>query len=749
MGIDAIPSVIFVNDTAIGGLGNTRIGAFKTIGKALAKATAGTTVAVAKGTYDEVLTIPDGVTVLGACAAETIIHPTGTGDRTSESDGVVRAGTASTGTLRNISVVASAITLVGIAAYGDRKLVIGGVAVSSAYRVGLYAQGAATLTATEVTVADTRPGSDGLDGSALFVDAGIVTIKRAMLLGSHEVGVAVLGGSATLEDVAVIGTQTRQSDGALGVGLLVESGGQATISRSLLDSNSSAGIVARDAGVLVSLTDTVVRRTKLGEATSGFGLLVGPGAATVATRSTFDRNQTAGIIAGGAGAQLSLTDVVVTHTSTLASGDYGRGLDLESGAVSTIVRAVFDANHDNGVFISDPGTSLDATDLTILRTAPGAASVDGIGALQIRNGGFAIVSRSTIASNQEGGVQAVDAGTSVSISDLVMVDTDCGPSLLGSGVDIGDGAHVTLASATLTRSQHVGVFSSGSGTELMATDVTVASTRPADTGERGWGLRVQDGASVQAERAVLDANQELGVFARDPGTSAVLIDVAITGTTPAAAGTGGYGIVTFNGASLSAARGTIAQNHAVGVIASDATVTLTDVRVTETQPSPDGTHGWGVAAQDGAALGMTRVAVVGSTDLGVFAFGADVTLQDVLVSGVLDRPCLTSASCPAGVTWESGMGAAILNSSHLSATSLEVESASRCGILASASPIGGNGASGMTLAFTTSATYRSAIGFCQQVTGLAPSAGLYLDQSTNPITSQISSFAPATRLSFL
>jgi hypothetical protein len=146
---------------------------------------------------------------------------------------------------------------------------------------------------------------------------------------------------------------------------------------------------------------------------------------------------------------------------------------------------------------------------------------------------------------------------------------------------------------------------------------------------------------------------------------------------------------------------------------------------------------------------MTRVEIAESRDLGVLVVDADLTLVDVLVSNIAERACLESASCPSPASWESGMGVVSVNQSHILATSLQIESAARCGLLVSPSPVGSSGASAMSSGFTSSGIYRSAIGFCDQVEGLDPGVGLYLDGASNEVTTEQSTFAPATAISFL
>lgn len=66
-------STLFVDGAApAGGIG-TRVGPYQRIAAALAAARPGTTIALAPGSYAEAVVLPDGVSLRGACAAETTI----------------------------------------------------------------------------------------------------------------------------------------------------------------------------------------------------------------------------------------------------------------------------------------------------------------------------------------------------------------------------------------------------------------------------------------------------------------------------------------------------------------------------------------------------------------------------------------------------------------------------------------------------------------------------------------------------
>jgi hypothetical protein len=388
--------------------------------------------------------------------------------------------------------------------------------------------------------------------------------------------------------------------------------------------------------------------------------------------------------------------------------------------------------------------------VTILHTRPGQSSIDGVGAVHVRNQASATITGATIADNEEGGVHVIGSGTSATLANIVLRDNDTGPSSIGDGILVDEGGYLALDRASMTGSQQHGVFVNGADSELAATDLRIAQTRASDSGERGWALRAQDGARVRVQRASFEDSNELGVFARGGSTNVTLEDTAVVRTAAAADGTDGFGIVAFDGAELSLERGSVTESHDVGILASDSgtSVSLLDVRVSSTAASPDGTRGFGAAAQDGASLSMGRVEVSESSDVGVLVADATATLVDVRVTGVVERPCLSRGDCPGSATWRSGMGVVTVNGSQLSATSLHVESAAACGMLVSASPVGGEGASDMSLELALSGVYRNAVGLCLQVSGIDPGPGLHLD-STNGVPLDRSSFPPATAVPFL
>jgi hypothetical protein len=97
--LPADAEVLFVQGDAPGRQLGTRWLPYHTVGAAISAAHRGVIVAIAGGTYDEDVRLPDGVTLWGVCEEETVL----TSSRRSESDGVIAIDGAETG-VRNVTI---------------------------------------------------------------------------------------------------------------------------------------------------------------------------------------------------------------------------------------------------------------------------------------------------------------------------------------------------------------------------------------------------------------------------------------------------------------------------------------------------------------------------------------------------------------------------------------------------------------------------------------------------------------------
>jgi hypothetical protein len=152
------------------------------------------------------------------------------------------------------------------------------------------------------------------------------------------------------------------------------------------------------------------------------------------------------------------------------------------------------------------------------------------------------------------------------------------------------------------------------------------------------GIRISDGRSVRLDGVVLDRVTDRAIFADDPGTTITLEDVRITNTRAAADRTRGRAMMIQQGARLDGSRVEIDENRevAVAVVGDGATVTLSDAIVRDTRPQDsDRAFGRGVDVEIGGRFEGTRVVIEHNLNLGLIVDGEGSTaeLTDVIIRG--------------------------------------------------------------------------------------------------------------------
>jgi hypothetical protein len=213
--------------------------------------------------------------------------------------------------------------------------------------------------------------SDRQFGRGLNVELGAsVGVSRATFTDNREGGIAALDSGTTLvlNDVLVRATQAQESDGGFGAGLSVENGAAVDASRAVFDRNHALGVNVTGAGTTLRLADIVVSDTQPRESEGGYGTGMNAwgGAQVDGTRVAVLRNRADGVVAYGAGTTFSLTDAVITDTTSDAKdGRFGRALDVSGGARLSVMRGVFERNQDLGVFAADLGTLVTLTDVVV------------------------------------------------------------------------------------------------------------------------------------------------------------------------------------------------------------------------------------------------------------------------------------------------------------------------------------------------------------------------------------------------
>ncbi len=535
---DALPAtgVLYVRAGAAGLGDGTRAAPFARIADAMSAASVGGVVALSRGLWDEVVRMRQGVTLQGACSAETVL----TSSLPSEAAGVV-----------NVTVSETAL----------RDLRVEGAA-----RPGLWVAGAsAALNADGVVISRTE-------------SAGVAVVDGASLIGARFV---------------VRDTQSQSRDRAYGDGLSVEAGGTARVTRGLFERNREAGAYVDGAGTSLRLEDVVVRDTRSqgSDLMFGRGLNVSAGASVEIVRVLLEGNRDVAIRGSGPTTSVRLEDVVVRDTQSAESdGRFGRGIDLQAGASADVTRALFERNRDVAIRGSGSATSVRLADVVVRDTQ---GQTDGrVGRGLSASGGTSVdVTRALLDRNRDVAVLADGAGTSVRLEDVAVRDTQAQESdgSGGRGLQVQNGARADVTRAALEHNRDGAIILLAAGTSARLEDIVLRDTQPRESSlSFGRGLAVQDGATAEVSRALLDRNLQVAIIVAGVGASVRLEDVVVTDTMVAACGagcaqgTGGVGVGTYEHATVWLSRFVLRRAALCGVqIALDGELDLSDGEVRE------------------------------------------------------------------------------------------------------------------------------------------------------------------------
>jgi len=235
------------------------------------------------------------------------------------------------------------------------------------------------------------------------------------------------------------------------------------------------------------------------------------------------------------------------------------------------------------------------------------------------------------------------------------------------------GARATLERVDVTDNVGAGVLV-GDRADVTLIDVGVRGS-VLGAGADGRGIEVGGGAHLGATGCTVAGNTTVGVIALNAGTTVDLVDTLVLDTAPSPYGSGGGGVWAEDGAALSATGCVVRGNTQVGVAAlgGGTTVHLADTVVQDTAPSPDGSGGLGIHVQEGATLVATGCTVEANTEVGVFA------IEDATTVELVDTVVTDTAPRPDG---DQGWGIGVQDGAALVATGCTVEESTGIGVFA-------------------------------------------------------------------
>jgi hypothetical protein len=392
----------------------------------------------------------------------------------------------------------------------------------------------------DVIVQDTRSRENDLGGGRglNFQSGAEVVVERALVRNNRDTGVFAInpGTTLTMNDVIVQDTRSQESDLSFGRGLSCRDGAEVVVERGFFGHNREMGVIALDPETKLRMTDVVIQDTQSRESdlTGGRGLGCQDGAEVTVERALLDHNRDIGVAVINAGTKLTMKDVAVQDTQSRESDQlFGRGLDCEEGSEVTVERGFFDHNHDVGVLAVQPGTKLMMTDVVVQDTRSQESDLGFGNGLESQYGAEVVVKRGFFDRNRDTGVGARHPGTRLTLADVVVQDTQSRASDLrfGRGLQCQEGAEVVVDRAEFDRNREVGVFASQPATKLTMRDVIIQDTLNNENDlAYGLGLVCQYGAEVTVERALVDRNRDIGVVASQPGTTLTMTDVVVQNT---------------------------------------------------------------------------------------------------------------------------------------------------------------------------------------------------------------------------
>jgi hypothetical protein len=581
----------------------------------------------------------------------------------------------------------------GASALVERSLVEGN------REVGLFATDRGTsLTVRDAVVRDTiSRQSDGAFGWGLgVVRSASAVVERAVFERNRDAAVLGSGNDAVLElrDTAIRDTLPQQNDDSLGRGLDVQGGASAIVETTLFERNRDVGVFAAGSDTTLRLRSAVVRDTlsRVSDGSGGRGLSVQEGATAVAEGVRFERNRDVGVFIFGGQTTLALRDAVVRETRPQEdSGAFGTGINVQQGATAVVEHALFEQNRLVGVSVFGENASLELRDAVIRDTLPQEAD-GGFGrGVDVHLGARAVLERVLFERNREVGVSAADPGTFLALRHSVVRDTRERESdgAGGRGLSLRLGAAAVVENALFKGNRTVAIDVSGAETTLALRESVLGDTLPmVSDGMFGWGLNLRLGAEAVVERALIERNRDVGIFVG--GADAVLEarDAVVRDTLAQESdGSAGRGLNVQDGAVAVVERALIERNRDIGVFASEngATLELRDAVVRDTLPqASDGSGGRGLGAELGGTMLVERCQVERSRELGIFAAGADATveLRDTVVRDTRASAC--APDCSSGLDYGAGLASAV--GARITATDFVVETNDLCGLV-----LGGDG----------------------------------------------------------
>lgn len=469
-------NAVFVRASTVAAGSGTRADPFGSIGLALAGTTGPVEIALATGVYDEVVELRDAVTIVGACPAETIVHPS-----TQDTPAAIRVR-GNDVVLRNFRISGERVGVdIDDAAAG----MLADAMIFDGTRGGAFQlRNVSQATLRNSSIRNTRPAPDGRFGRGLqALGSSVLAVEHVVIAGGTEIAVvAANGASIDMVDVAIVDTATTPGVRANGRALHVQRGERVTLRRGVIDNVARQGAAVLDAESLVRLEQVVIRNVLANPGVfDGGGVSANEGGRVELDRVLIERIPRLALSMGDSHTKLTANDIVLRDGLGDDEGRYGRGATLSFHCDATIQRAVVSNVREVGLLVSLDGVAK-IEDL-LVEDIIGEMDRARIGdALALGDRGQAELTRVLFRRSQGAAITAFDSGTQLIMRDFIVQDTEeiaCARTTCrekdpgGVSITAVQGAHIQLERGIVTRGALCGLQVAQGGT-MDARDVTVS-----------------------------------------------------------------------------------------------------------------------------------------------------------------------------------------------------------------------------------------------------------------------------------
>ncbi|MEO1268130.1 MAG: hypothetical protein AAFX99_08530, partial [Myxococcota bacterium] len=488
---------------------------FATIGHALEAAHDGDIIALGPGEFTEAFEVTKQVALVGSCVQRTTLQA----PDAQEESAVVRVGAREGVWLSDVTITGERPGI-HVEPSAEGTVHLQSLVIHHTTRLGLWVEGAQDVRAADVVIAHTQPQpSDSTFGRGISVQEGAVLEGQRMLLThNHDQGLIVDGEGtrAKVTDIIITHTQLQPSNSAFGRGITVQNGAVLEGQHMLLAHNHDVGLIASAEGTRAQVADVIIIHTQPSpfNPNSGVGAVAHQGAVLEGQRLLFTHNHEMGLFVGGAGTQARLDDLVIAHTQPRPSlSIFGRGISVQEGAVLEGQRMLLTHNHEMGIFVSGTGTQARVDDLTITHTQPQRLDSTFGRGINVERGAVFESQRALLTYNHEISLFISREATRARLDDLVITHSQPSPldttdTAFSRGISVQQGAALHSQRALLTHNHAVGLIVSGA--QATVGDLIVAHTQPSNLAS-GVGVIMQREAVLEGERILLTHNHEMGL----------------------------------------------------------------------------------------------------------------------------------------------------------------------------------------------------------------------------------------------